>query len=67
MIIGNFVGQENIGQRTRSKLPMTDTPLEVIEQAFVPPDITIDMYETECDNEDWLNFIKRFVQPLGKN
>lgn len=57
--------QENIGQRTRSKLPLVDTPLEVIEQAFVPPDITIDMYEFECDNEDWSDFIKGFVQPLG--
>lgn len=58
--------QENIGQRTRSKLPLTETPLEVIEQRFIPPDITSDMYETECDNEDWRAFIQGIVQPMGK-
>ena len=56
--------QENIGQRTRSKLPLTETPLEVIEQRFHPPDITIDMYETECDNEDWCHFIQESVLPI---
>lgn len=45
---------------------MTETPLEVIEQRFLPPDITIDMYETECDNEDWRDFIQGIVQPMGK-
>lgn len=55
---------ENIGQRTRSKLSLSKTPLETIEQAFIPPDITEDMYDTECDNQDWLNFLKELVQPL---
>lgn len=36
---------ENIGQRTRSKFSLSSTPLEAIEQAFVPPDITTDMYD----------------------
>ncbi|XP_065210165.1 GON-4-like protein [Planococcus citri] len=60
------VQEENIGQRTRSKLPLTDTPLEVIEQAFEPPDITADMYDLECDNEDWFDFIQNFHKPLDK-
>ncbi|KAF6216265.1 hypothetical protein GE061_000605 [Apolygus lucorum] len=55
---------ENIGQRTRSKFSLSQTPLETIEQAFIPPDITEDMYNTECDNQDWLNFLKDLVQPL---
>ncbi|XKL59720.1 hypothetical protein PGB90_000736 [Kerria lacca] len=49
--------EENIGQRTRSKLPLTETRLEDIEQTFNPPDITSDMYETEIDNEDYINFL----------
>nr|XP_014283406.1 GON-4-like protein isoform X2 [Halyomorpha halys] len=51
---------ENIWQRTRSKLCLSKTPLTAIEQAFVPPDITTDMYDTHCDNQDWLNFLKEF-------
>jgi hypothetical protein len=34
--------------------------------AYVPPDITADMYETECDNPDWHDFLKEFTQPLSK-
>uniref|UniRef100_A0A1B6CB21 GON-4-like protein n=1 Tax=Clastoptera arizonana TaxID=38151 RepID=A0A1B6CB21_9HEMI len=56
--------QENVGQRTRSKLSLSSTPLEVIEQSFIPPDITHDMYETACENEDWADFLKEFCQPL---
>ncbi|KAL0278688.1 UNVERIFIED_CONTAM: hypothetical protein PYX00_000438 [Menopon gallinae] len=61
------VPEENIGQRTRSKLCLSDTPLEIIEKAFVPPDITTDMYDFKCDNEDWENFLKEFAQPLSNN
>lgn len=58
------IPQENIGQRTRSKLSLSDTPLETIEKAFVPPDITTDMYDSECDDEDWKDFLKNFTEPL---
>ena len=61
------VPRENIGQRTRSKLCLSDTPLEAIETAYLPPDITTDMYDYECDNEDWENFLKEFMQPLPKD
>ncbi|XP_039278811.1 GON-4-like protein [Nilaparvata lugens] len=56
--------RESIGQRTRSKLCLSETPLEEIEQAFIPPDITCDMYDFNCDNDDWTNFLKEFTQPL---
>ncbi|XP_015180544.1 PREDICTED: uncharacterized protein LOC107068544 isoform X2 [Polistes dominula] len=55
--------EESIGHRTRSKYSLSKTPLEQIEQAFVPPDITTDMYESDYD-EDWGNFLKEFMQPL---
>ncbi|KAJ9573919.1 hypothetical protein L9F63_008718, partial [Diploptera punctata] len=58
------IPRENIGQRTRSKLSLSDTPLETIEKAFVPPDITTDMYDSECDDEDWKDFLKNFTEPL---
>lgn len=47
-----------IGFRTRSKLPLNDTPLEHLEMAFVPPDISTDMYESDCDDEEWKKFLK---------
>ncbi|XP_043256320.1 GON-4-like protein [Colletes gigas] len=57
--------EESIGQRTRSKLCLSETPLEQIEQAFVPPDITTDMYDWDCEvDEDWDNFLKEFTRPL---
>ncbi|BES90566.1 Hypothetical protein NTJ_03374 [Nesidiocoris tenuis] len=59
--------QGSIGQRTRSKLSLSKTPLEAIEMEFIPPDITTDMYDTECDNQDWLKFLRDFVQPLDNS
>ncbi|XP_063990930.1 GON-4-like protein isoform X2 [Diachasmimorpha longicaudata] len=57
--------EENIGQRTRSKLSLSETPLEHIEQAFIPPDITTDMYDWDCDmDEEWNKFLTEFTQPL---
>lgn len=47
-----------IGSRTRSKLPLNDTLLEHLELAFVPPDISTDMYDSDCDNEEWRTFLK---------
>ena len=49
-----------IGSRTRSKLPLNDTPLEHLELAFIPPDISTDMYDSDCDNEEWRTFLKVF-------
>lgn len=61
----NFELMETMGMRTRSKVSLTDIPLEDIEQSFIPPDITTDMYETVCDNEDWKQFLNEFVKPLS--
>ncbi|XP_067144563.1 uncharacterized protein mute isoform X2 [Centruroides vittatus] len=62
----NAVSQETdrIALRTRSKLPLNDTPLEDIEASFVAPDITIDMYDSECDDEEWKDFLNTFSKPL---
>ena len=46
------------GYSTRSRNPMTDTAIEEIEQMFVPFDITPDMYEVNCDNDDYTDFLK---------
>ncbi|XP_039304890.1 uncharacterized protein LOC105207486 isoform X2 [Solenopsis invicta] len=61
--------EESIGQRTRSKLSLSETSLEEIEQAFIPPDLTADMTEDlECEyDEDWDNFLKEFMQPLTQD
>lgn len=57
--------KESIGQRTRSKLSLSETSLEEIEQAFIPPDITADMTDLDVElDEDWDNFLKEFTQPL---
>ncbi|KAF7991088.1 hypothetical protein HCN44_002650 [Aphidius gifuensis] len=36
--------EESIGQRTRSKLCLSETPIEQLEREFIPPDILPDMY-----------------------
>lgn len=56
----------NIALRTRSKLSLSSTPLEVIEEAFIPPDITTDMYDMDCDDDDWRDFLKKFTRPLDE-
>lgn len=56
----------NIAKRTRSKLCLTSTSLEQIEEAFIPPDITTDMYDMDCDNDDWMDFLKKFTRPLDE-
>ena len=54
-----------IAWRTRSKLPLENTPLEQIELGFVAPDISADMYDTYCDDTDWKNFLCSFVKNEG--
>uniref|UniRef100_T1J6B0 Myb-like domain-containing protein n=1 Tax=Strigamia maritima TaxID=126957 RepID=T1J6B0_STRMM len=58
---------DTIACRTRSKLPLTDTLLESIESSFVAPDITTDMYDSVCDDEDWVDFLHEFVMTPRKN
>ncbi|XP_013382000.1 GON-4-like protein [Lingula anatina] len=49
--------EDTIALRTRSKLPLKDTPLDVIESSFVAPDITPDMYDFEHDDQEWTGFL----------
>lgn len=51
--------------RTRSKLSLSNIPLEVIEQAFIPPDFTPDMYDVPDYQDEWVQFLNEFTQPLG--
>lgn len=45
---------------------MSSTPLEVIAEAFIPPDITTDMYDMDCDDDVWSEFLKKFTRPLDE-
>lgn len=55
--------KETIALRTRSKLPLTTEALEQLEANFVAPDITADMYETDCDHDDdWNRFLRELMQ-----
>ncbi|XP_034944199.1 GON-4-like protein [Chelonus insularis] len=57
--------EESIGHRTRSKLSLNETSIEQIEQSFIPPDITTDMYDWDGDiDEEWDKFLKEFTKPL---
>ncbi|XP_060847598.1 uncharacterized protein LOC132927152 [Rhopalosiphum padi] len=62
--IADLNEKETIGMRTRSKFSLNDTPLEIIEQAFIPPDITEDMYDSACENDEWIEFLSEFTKPL---
>ncbi|XP_015910529.2 uncharacterized protein [Parasteatoda tepidariorum] len=55
---------DKIALRTRSKLKLTDTPLEELEASFFAPDITVDMYDTTCDDEDWKKFLADLSRPI---
>ncbi|XP_075746447.1 gon-4 like protein muscle wasted isoform X2 [Rhipicephalus microplus] len=61
---GDAGAESGIAERTRSKLPLHDTPLECIEAQFIAPDITTDMYDTECDDEEWKEFLVSLVKPF---
>ncbi|KAL1450684.1 hypothetical protein WDU94_003019, partial [Cyamophila willieti] len=51
---------------TRSKISYTDKALEDIEQAFIPPDIDLDMYDSVIDDQDWKEFLTEFTKPIDK-
>ncbi|KFM77834.1 GON-4-like protein, partial [Stegodyphus mimosarum] len=60
----NSEEEDKIALRTRSKLCLNDTPLEAIEASFIAPDITVDMYDTHCDDEEWQKFLCDLYKPL---
>lgn len=50
--------EELIAYRTRSKLPLKDTPLEEIEANFVFPDLFPDLNDnTEACDPEWLDWL----------
>lgn len=51
----NNIEQNDVSHRTRSKLPLENTTIEHIEHSFLFPDITTDMYDTECDDTEWID------------
>ncbi|XP_077868888.1 GON-4-like protein [Saccoglossus kowalevskii] len=53
-----------IAFRTRSKLPLIDTPLDLIEANFVAPDITTDMYETNCEDQEWTDWLTSLMKEV---
>ncbi|XP_033750128.1 GON-4-like protein, partial [Pecten maximus] len=55
--------EETIALRTRSKLSLTETTITELESTFVAPDITADMYDTQCDDNDWQTFLTSLVKP----
>ncbi|KAK3798629.1 hypothetical protein RRG08_019115 [Elysia crispata] len=60
---GNIDSINTIALRTRSKLPLHSTSITDIENAFVAPDITPDMYYTN-DDADWNQFLSTlYKQP----
>lgn len=57
----------NIALRTRSKLSLSSTPLEDIAETLIPPDLTTDMYDLDCDvDDDWKDFLKTFTRPIDE-
>lgn len=59
--------EANIALRTRSKLSLSETPLEVLEGAFMPPDIDAEMYNMDCDDDVYSEFLRTFfTKPLDE-
>lgn len=59
--------EEMVARRTRSKVSLTTTPIETIQDKFAHPDICPGTYEPvpEMDvDEPWQEFLHQFQQPL---
>jgi len=57
-----------IARRTRSKLPLNDTSIDVIEASFVAPDITPDLYNEAAlfgGEEEWQTFLTKLMKSEG--
>uniref|UniRef100_A0A8D8TDN2 GON-4-like protein n=1 Tax=Cacopsylla melanoneura TaxID=428564 RepID=A0A8D8TDN2_9HEMI len=70
--VGGMTGQDKDSAgaagpyMTRSKISYTDKALEDIEQAFIPPDIDLDMYDSVIDDQDWKEFLTEFTKPIDR-
>lgn len=57
-----------IAKRTRSKISLTETPIEAIESTFKAPDAPLEIYQTESDLDPaWLEFLTDYSMPLSMN
>lgn len=56
-----------IGERTRSKLPLKSVPLEELEQQLIAPDVTPDMFyypPPQPGEDDWQEFLQGLFKTL---
>lgn len=64
-------GEEVVAKRTRSKVSLTTTPIETIQEQFIHPDIGPDTYGAEptevAEDEPWTEFLQQFQNPLGEH
>lgn len=60
--------EEMVAKRTRSKISLTETPIETIQKKFIHTDLFPDMYALPEDmegDEPWKEFLEQFQNPLG--
>lgn len=55
-----------IAKRTRSKISLTETPIEEIESTFKAPDAPLDMYRFDPDDPYWTDFLTGLAMPMSK-
>lgn len=55
-----------IAKRTRSKISLTETPIEAIESTFKAPDAPLDMYQFDPDDPYWTDFLTGLAMPMSK-
>ena len=55
-----------LGYGTRSRRTLTEFNIEELEEQFVPFDITPDMYDVPCDNDDYAEFLKTLYSGANK-
>lgn len=61
----------SVAKRTRSKVSLESTPIETIQETFIPPDLLpelVDGQDNEFDaDEPWEEFLVQFQKPLGES
>lgn len=63
-----FEQEYSIAKQTRSKISLAETPIEVLESTFKPPDVPLDMYQVEPDfDREYLDFLfNTCLKPIGR-
>ncbi|XP_033111775.1 GON-4-like protein [Anneissia japonica] len=62
----NKIEMDNIAKRTRSKLTIENS-LDEIEASFIAPDITADMYDSDCEDKEWKEWLKDLYKDKKDN